>query len=101
MSEADFLAEIGENTFGSETEVELCLDALVMRLAGAVAYRRWLGRWRRSVGRTGDPLADLADRAAIDAEFFGDASLRPTAFEEDFDGVDGCHVEVIGHGILR
>jgi hypothetical protein len=82
VSEADFLAEISENTFGSETEVELGLDALVMRLAGAIAYRRWLDRWRWGVGRSIDPLVDLADRAAIDAEFFGDSSLRPTAFEK-------------------
>jgi len=59
VSEADFLAEISENTFGSETEVELGLDALVMRLAGAIAYRRWLDRWRWGVGRSIDPLVDL------------------------------------------
>ena len=52
------------------------------------------GRVFRSV----QPFEDLADRAAINAQFPGDTPLRPATSEEYFDGVDFCHAEVIGSG---
>ena len=48
--------------------------------------------------RSAQALGDLADSAAIDAEFPRDTPLGPAPLQESFDGVNLCHFEVIGHG---
>ena len=47
MLETDFLPEVVEDTLGAESEIELGLDAVVVRLASAIAndWRLGLG-WR-------------------------------------------------------
>ena len=103
MLEADLLTEVGEDALCTESKFELGLDAVVVRLAGTVADGGRPGLGGRSGGDFWgvQPLEDLANGAAINAEIPCDAALGPTALEEDFDGVCLCHVEVIGHGVLR